>query len=84
MPPGGITETPSDVVGGGWFIGHTEAVVTGTLAGYNAVKYARNEELLILPDTLAVGNIISYSHKQFIENRIYNEILLPAGYSLTG
>ena len=60
-------------------IGHTEAVVTGTLAGYNAVKYARNEELLILPDTLAVGNIISYSHKQFIENRIYNERYTFAG-----
>lgn len=60
-------------------IGHTEAVVTGALAGHNAAKYTRKEELLILPDTLAVGNIISYSHRQFIEQQIYNERYTFAG-----
>lgn len=50
-----------------------------TAAGHNAAKYAGNEELLILPDTLAVGNIISYSHRQFIEQQIYNERYTFAG-----
>ena len=60
-------------------IGHTEAIVTGALAGYNTVKYAEKEELLILPDTLAVGNIISYSHKQFVREQINNERYTFAG-----
>ncbi len=60
-------------------IGHTEAVVTGALAGYNAVKYAVKQELLTLPDSLAVGNIISYSHKKFVEEQIYNERYTFAG-----
>ncbi len=60
-------------------IGHTEAVVTGAVAGYNAVRYARNEELLILPDSLAVGNIISYSHQRFVREEILNERYTFAG-----
>lgn len=60
-------------------IGHTEAVVTGALAGYNAVRYAEKEELLILPDSLAVGNIISYSHRKFVDEKIYNERYTFAG-----
>jgi hypothetical protein len=60
-------------------IGHTEAIATGAVAGYNAVKYAKGEELLTLPDTLAVGSIISHSHKQFIDNKIYNERYTFAG-----
>ena len=35
--------------------------------------------MLILPDTLAVGNIISYSHKQFIREQIYDERYTFAG-----
>ena len=46
-------------------LGHTEAIVTGTLAGYNAVKLARNEELLELPGTLAMGDIISFAKKEY-------------------
>ena len=42
----------------GLLVGHTEAIVTGTLAGYNAARHARKEKLLILPDTLAVGDAI--------------------------
>lgn len=44
----------------GLFVGHTEAIVTGTLAGYNAVRYIKKEDALILPATLAVGDIINY------------------------
>ena len=60
-------------------IGHTEAIVTGAVAGYNSVKYAKKEEMLILPDSLAVGGIISYSHKQFIEEELYKERYTFAG-----
>ncbi len=54
-------------------IGHTEAVVTGAIAGYNAVKQIENEEPLILPDSLAVGLIVSHSHKNFVEQEKYDE-----------
>jgi threonine dehydrogenase-like Zn-dependent dehydrogenase len=44
----------------GLLVGHTEAIVTGTLAGYNAARCARKEKPLVLPDTLAVGDAIQY------------------------
>lgn len=46
----------------GFFVGHTEAMVTGVLAGYNAVKYLKNEELLQLPRDLVIGDIIAYAN----------------------
>ncbi len=48
----------------GLLVGHTEAIVTGTLAGYNAVKYVKGEKPLVFPDTLAVGDAISYVRAQ--------------------
>jgi len=48
----------------GLLVGHTEALVTGTLAGYNAVRYIEKAESLVLPTTLAVGDIISYVGSQ--------------------
>ena len=42
----------------GLLVGHTEAFCTGVLAGYNAVKQARGEKPLVLPDTLALGDAI--------------------------
>jgi hypothetical protein len=50
----------------GLLVGHTEAIVTGTLAGYNAVKYAKGEKPLVFPDTLAVGDGISYVRTQMV------------------
>lgn len=47
----------------GFYIGHTEAIVTGYLAGHNSVRYAVNKPLLQLPDTLAIGDMISFSNK---------------------
>ena len=44
----------------GLFIGHTEAISTGSLAGHNAGRFVRGEELLSLPDTTAVGALLSY------------------------
>lgn len=44
----------------GLLVGHTEAICTGVLAGYNAVLYADGKDLLTLPDTIATGDAISY------------------------
>jgi len=44
----------------GLLVGHTEAIVTGTLAGYNAARFARDGRLLAFPDTLAVGDAVSH------------------------
>ncbi|MEJ2166453.1 MAG: FAD-dependent oxidoreductase [Desulfobacterales bacterium] len=43
----------------GLLVGHTEAICTGTLAGYNAVRKAGKDPLLVIPDSLAVGDAIS-------------------------
>jgi hypothetical protein len=48
----------------GLLVGHTEAIVTGTLAGYNAARLAKKESLLVLPESLAVGDAISYVRTQ--------------------
>jgi hypothetical protein len=48
----------------GLLVGHTEAILTGTLAGYNAVKYIKSEKLLTLPTTLAAGDVITYVRRQ--------------------
>ena len=44
----------------GLLVGHTEAIVTGTLAGCNAVRHIRGERPLMLPYTLAAGDAIGY------------------------
>ena len=46
----------------GLFVGHTEAMCTGALAGHNAVRYHLGMPLLILPKTLTIGDIISYAN----------------------
>ncbi len=46
----------------GLFVGHTEAISTGSLAGYNSVKYIEGKSLLELPKELAVGDLISYAN----------------------
>jgi hypothetical protein len=35
--------------------------------------------MIILPDTLAVGSIISYSHRKFIDEQLYKERYTFAG-----
>lgn len=44
----------------GLFIGHTEAITTGALAGHNAGRYTRGGHPLILPETLAIGALLTY------------------------
>lgn len=46
----------------GFFVGHTEAMCTGSLAGHNAVKYLLNLPLLVLPNETAIGDIIDYAN----------------------
>lgn len=51
----------------GLFVGHTEAICTGSLAGHNAVRYFMGMPLLSLPASLAIGDIISYSNERISE-----------------
>ncbi len=47
----------------GLFVGHTEAITTGSLAGHNSVRYMKDKELLELPTELAVGDLIYYGNE---------------------
>ncbi|WP_446898993.1 FAD-dependent oxidoreductase [Clostridium sp. LBM24168] len=48
----------------GLLVGHTEAIVTGTLAGFNSVKFCNGEKLLEIPNELAIGEAIDYVREQ--------------------
>jgi hypothetical protein len=48
----------------GLFVGHTEAIITGALAGHNAIRNYLGMPLLILPRSLAVGDIIAYANEK--------------------
>jgi len=48
----------------GLFVGHTEAIVTGTLAGHNSVRLSLGMHLLEIPRNLAIGDIIAYANEQ--------------------
>ena len=47
----------------GLFVGHTEAISTGSLAGHNAVRYLKGMRPLELPVGIAIGDLISYANK---------------------
>ncbi|MBC9783593.1 FAD-dependent oxidoreductase [Heliobacterium chlorum] len=48
----------------GLLVGHTEAIVTGSLAGHNAVRFVKGKELLELPTNLAIGDAIAHVKEQ--------------------
>lgn len=48
----------------GPLVGHTEAIVTGGLAGTNAVRYALGMELVVIPENLAIGDAIAHVKEQ--------------------
>ncbi len=48
----------------GLLVGHTEAIVTGILAGYNAAREIRREKLLVLPSSLSIGDAIAHVRTQ--------------------
>lgn len=45
-------------------VGHTEAAVTGLLAGHNAARYAVGMDGIEIPATTAIGDFISYVNKE--------------------
>ena len=47
----------ADVVFGLW---RAEAIVTGVLAGHNAVRRAMNKPLVTIPATISIGDAITY------------------------
>lgn len=47
----------------GLFVGHTEAISTGSLAGHNAVRFLKGMKYLQIPAGLAIGDLISYANK---------------------
>ena len=47
----------------GFFVGHTEAITTGSLAGYNAAMTALGGRMLKLPDSLAAGKLLAYANQ---------------------
>ena len=47
----------------GFFVGHTEAISTGSLAGYNAARLLKGLRLLELPRQIAAGDLISYANE---------------------
>lgn len=63
----------------GLLVGHTEAICTGMVAGYNAAKSVRREKLLVLPDTLAVGDAI-----RFVRRQMREEGILSLKYTFSG
>lgn len=52
----------------GLFVGHTEAISTGSLAGYNSVRLSLGMPLLELPRNTVIGDIIAYANEE-IKNK---------------
>ncbi len=48
----------------GLLVGHTEAIVTGSLAGLNAALTAEGKEPVTLPESLAVGSAIKFVRRE--------------------
>lgn len=48
----------------GLFVGHTEAICTGSLAGHNAVRLIMGMHLLIFPSSIAIGDLIAYENEK--------------------
>lgn len=47
----------------GLFVGHTEAISTGSLAGHNSVRFLKGMKPLELPVGTAIGDLISFAGK---------------------
>ena len=63
----------------GPLVGHTEAILTGALAGHNAVRYAKHMPLLILPRSLAAGEAIA-----FVREKLQMEEGLSLRFTFSG
>lgn len=63
----------------GLLVGHTEAIVTGTLAGYNSVRFGSKKGLLEIPRELAIGDAIAY-----VREESKTELGLSKKYTFSG
>ena len=63
----------------GLLVGHTEAIVTGVLAGHNAVRWALGTPLAIIPASTAVGDAI-----QFVREQMATEEGMGKKYTFSG
>ena len=62
-----VTGVDNLFVGGeksGFFVGHTEAICTGSLAGHNAARNSIGMYLLQLPTSIAIGDFIACANKE--------------------
>lgn len=48
----------------GLLVGHTEAIVTGVLAGNNAVRQSAGKPLAVIPTSISIGDAITYVREQ--------------------
>jgi Glucose inhibited division protein A len=48
----------------GLLVGHTEAIITGTLAGHNAARSVLGLAAYVIPETLASGDAIAYVNRE--------------------
>ncbi|HZK18691.1 MAG TPA: FAD-dependent oxidoreductase [Clostridia bacterium] len=53
----------------GPLVGHTEAIVTGFLAGHNAARCVAGMEPLELPESLVSGDLIAFMHREMKTNK---------------
>jgi hypothetical protein len=60
-------------------VGHTEAITTGVLAGYNAVLSAEGKECIELPRDTVIGDFIA-----FINDEVKRENPIKRGYTYSG
>ena len=63
----------------GLLVGHTEAIVTGTLAGCNAARMAFGQPAITLPETLACGDAIA-----FVKESMATEEGMKKKYTFSG
>jgi len=63
----------------GLLVGHTEAIITGTLAGHNAARQALGLELMEIPQSLACGCGIA-----FVKDKMQTKEGLTKKYTFSG
>ena len=63
----------------GLLVGHTEAIVTGTLAGHNSIRFAMDMRPITLSETLCTGDAIAY-----VKERMTTEEGMGKKYTFSG
>lgn len=66
----------------GLFVGHTEAICTGALAGHNAVRLCAGMPIITLSNETAIGDLISFANERSYtqEGRRNRYTFAGAGY----